>query len=128
MDLNKTLNELEGVVTWGEPEYNSHLVTTCHRLRTVPIGEFSIEDLRIMIGQQIGLLWLVPLGLVAVEADPLAEGDFYPGDLLRSLLRIDRSFWIRHTVWCRRLISVVRSLDEVPEEISEEVARFIAEP
>ncbi len=125
MDLNKTLNELEGVA-WGEPEYHSHIVTTCHRLRRVPIGEFSIEDLRIMIGQQIGLLWLVPLGLVAVEADPLAEGDFYPGDLLRSLLRIDRSFWQRHAVWRRRLVSVVRSLDEVPEEVSEDVARFIA--
>ena len=56
----KTLDELEGVA-WGEPTFDSYLVTTCHRLRTKPVDEFSVEDLRIMIGQQIGLPHLVPL-------------------------------------------------------------------
>jgi hypothetical protein len=41
----KTLDELEGVV-WGEPTFDSYLVTTCHRLRTKPVDEFSVEDLR----------------------------------------------------------------------------------
>ncbi len=45
----KTLEELEGVV-WDEPDSASHLVTTCHALRRKPLGDFSVEDLRIMIG------------------------------------------------------------------------------
>lgn len=44
---SKSLDQLEGVV-WGEPSFDSHVVTTCHRLRTKPIDEFGVEDLRIM--------------------------------------------------------------------------------
>src|SRR5512132_3556790 len=78
----KTLDELEGVV-WGPPTYDSHLVRTCHRLRTKPVGEFGVEDLRIMIGQNIGLPFLLPLALERLEEGPWASGDMYPGDLLK---------------------------------------------
>lgn len=44
---SKSLDQLEGVV-WDEPSFDSHVVTTCHRLRTKPIDEFGVEDLRIM--------------------------------------------------------------------------------
>ena len=47
--LNKSLQELEAK-DWGEQAYDSYLVTTIHRLRRVPLREFSVEDLRIMIG------------------------------------------------------------------------------
>jgi hypothetical protein len=83
-----TLDELEGVV-WGEPTYDSHLVLTCHRLRRKPIGEFTVEDLRLMIGQKIGLAYLLPLALEHLEANPFAAGDFYPGDLLEVVLRAE---------------------------------------
>ena len=61
-DRSKTLDELEEEV-WGEPngKYVSPLVARCHRLRNKPIGEFSPGDLRIMIGQEIGLSFLLPL-------------------------------------------------------------------
>lgn len=49
-DLNKTLDELEGE-TWGEPEFNSSLVIRCDELRRKPLKDFSVEDLRLMIGQ-----------------------------------------------------------------------------
>ena len=48
-----TLEELEGEV-WGEPEFDSHLVSTCHQLRKRPIEDFTTEDLRIMIGKRKG--------------------------------------------------------------------------
>jgi hypothetical protein len=70
--LGKTLDELEGVV-WGEPTFDSHLVTTCFRLRTKPVDQFTIEDLRIMIRQKIGLHYLIPLAIVELEREPLAE-------------------------------------------------------
>ncbi len=70
----KSLQELERD-GWGQPDYDSHLVQTCHRLRRVPLADFTTEDLRIMIGQKIGLLFLVPLALEKLEEDPLTEGD-----------------------------------------------------
>ena len=119
----QSLDELE-CVKWGPPTYDSYLVTTCHRLRTKPIGEFSIEDLRIMIGQKIGLFFLVPLALEAVERDPMAEGDYYPGDLLSNLLAVPDDFWHIHKDWKSRLDEVVRRLPDNVEIIADEVAQY----
>ena len=66
----QNLDQLENF-EWGPPTFDSSLVRTCHRLRQMPIGEFSVEDLRIMIGQNIGLMFLVPLALEKLADDPL---------------------------------------------------------
>ena len=46
-----------------------------------------------MIGQQISLPYLVPRAIAMLEANPLTEGDFNPGDLLYAVLRVDRTYW-----------------------------------
>ena len=84
--LDKTLQELDGE-DWGEPTYPSHLVNECHRLRTVPLKDFRVEDLRRLIGQKFSLEYLVPLALERLEADPWIDGD-YEGDLLNSVLSL----------------------------------------
>jgi hypothetical protein len=94
-DRNKSLEELEKA-DWGEPTHNSYLVTTLHRLRRKPLRDFEIEDFRIMIGQGIGLPFLVPLALERLEEEPLSAGDFYRGDLLRAVLQIHEEFWMNH--------------------------------
>jgi hypothetical protein len=71
------------------------LIKRCHQLRTKPLRDFTVEDLRIMIGQQVALNRLVPIALDRLQADPLVEGDYYPGDLLASVLRVDAAFWER---------------------------------
>jgi len=91
-DPSKSLTELEGN-DWGAPTYDSRLVETVHGLRDKPIGGFSIEELRITIGQNVGLRHLIPIAIERLNEDPLAEGDFYPGDLLRSLLTCDPVYW-----------------------------------
>jgi CDI immunity proteins len=93
-DRRKSLQQLDGQ-DWGEPTFPTHLVRECHRLRRVPLRDFTAENLRIMIGQNIGLPYLVPLALELLRADPFTEGDFYKGDLLQSVLRADASFWQR---------------------------------
>ena len=94
-ELDLTLTELEKH-DWGPPTFESHLVTECHRLRNKPLGEFTVEDLRIMIGQNIGLNYLVPLAIIQLNSQPLAEGSYYPGDLLCSVLRVELGYWKRH--------------------------------
>lgn len=108
-DLNKSLQELENC-DWGEPTYNSHLVATCHKLRRIPLKQFNIENLRIMIGQNIGLKFLVPLALKQLHAQPLAQGDFYPGDLLVSLLRIEKKFLRQYPDYCKDIHQIVQTV------------------
>ena len=59
---DQTLNELEGF-EWEPPTFESALVTNIHRLRRLPLKQYRMEDLRLMIGQQIGLDYLVPPAL-----------------------------------------------------------------
>ncbi|WP_370027602.1 contact-dependent growth inhibition system immunity protein [Planotetraspora sp. GP83] len=51
-----------------------------HRLRTPgkPLADLTIEDLRLLIGQRIGLPCLVPIAVEWLDHDPMAEGDMYP--------------------------------------------------
>lgn len=42
-----------------------------------------------MIGQSIGLKYLVPKALEHLQENPLAAGDFFEGDLLFALLKSD---------------------------------------
>jgi hypothetical protein len=120
---NKSLEELEGE-NWGEPNYPSHLVTTCHRLRRVPIGQLSVEDLRILLGQSIGVKYLVPLSLEILRRDPLAEGDYYPGDLLCSVLRLEANVWSEHPEWVNAVNSIVETMKEIPTEIRDTLEIF----
>jgi hypothetical protein len=92
MDLNKSLEILENDI-WQEPDYDNHLVTICHKLRKKVLSDFDIENLRIMIGQNIGLKFLIPIAIKKIQNNILAEGDFYEGDLLKSILESDPDFW-----------------------------------
>ena len=110
--LRKTLEDLDGE-RWGSPTYGSHVVREAHRLRRIPIGDLTIENLRLLIGQKIGLDWLVPLALARLVDEPLAEGDFYPGDLVTSVLRIDGAYWDSHPDELLALWRVRESLEQL---------------
>jgi len=88
----KTLEHLEKDV-WGSDTFGSHLTSTIHSLRKKVLNDFTIEDLRITIGQQEGLPYLVPLAIEVLKEDISAEGDFYEGDLLKAVLTVDPKFW-----------------------------------
>jgi hypothetical protein len=88
----KTLQELEGN-DWGEPTYGSHVVTTCHAIRRKRVCDLTVEELRIAIGQEMGLKFLLPVAVRHLLKEPLAGGDFYPGDLLVKVLRVRSAIW-----------------------------------
>jgi hypothetical protein len=105
-DRGKSLQQLENA-DWGEPTYDSHLVRTVHRLRRKPLNEFTVEDLRIVILQEIGLPFLIPLAVEQLERNPLVDGDYYEGDLLNAVLHIGEPFWTNHPDLFRRTCDVV---------------------
>src|ERR1700729_2077109 len=76
---------------WGPaPSDATSLIKRCHELRTKPLMDFTVEDLRIMIAQQVALGPLVALSLDRLQPDVLV-GDDFPGDLLASVLQIGRA-------------------------------------
>ncbi len=71
---------------------------------------------------------LAPRAVEIVAEDPLAEGDFYPGDLLYVLLRLPASAWVAVPDAHRRLSAALADLDldgtDVPEDVVHALAEF----
>ena len=112
----KSLDSLEKT-SWGEPTYTSHLVKTVHRLRKVPLNEYNTEDLRIMVGQHIGLDFLIPLAIERLSEDLFAEGDLYEGDLLRAVLNVKSEFWeLNPSLWNQVNQLINNRLNELDDE------------
>ena len=118
-DRSKTLQELEGA--WPPPNHASCLVQAIYRLRTKPLKEFSSEDLRIMIVQNIALDYLVPLALEHLSEDPLVAGDYYRGDLLKSVLTVEPKFWDEHPDLWRWTKEVLVELEILRKGIDESI-------
>ncbi len=118
-DRNKSIEELEGQ-EWDEPNFDSNVVGRCYRLRGKPICEFTNEDLRIMIGQKIALDMLVPLSLEIISDNILAEGDYYPGDILEVLLKIDSLFWKGNPIYKKDLESLLlKNIEDLSKKLKE---------
>lgn len=111
----KSLENLEKEY-WGEPTYDSQLIKRCHLLRKKPIKDFEIEDLRIMIGQNIGLNFLIPIALDKLKDNVLAEGDFYEGDLLKAVLTCKKEFWNKETEFIKELEAIISDNSEILKE------------
>ncbi|WP_460531543.1 contact-dependent growth inhibition system immunity protein [Chitinimonas naiadis] len=94
-DHSLSIEQLEGI-SWPHDPFPSHVVQESQRLRKVPLNTLDTEGVRLLIGQKIGLPYLVPIALNLLMDNPYAEGNFYPGDLLVSVLGIPESFWKAH--------------------------------
>src|SRR5215831_6025809 len=124
--MTKSLKELEGTAdpTTGGEDWPSALVSTCKRLYEKPLKDFTTEDLRIMIGQQIGLEFLVPIALERLAENPFAEGDFYPGDLLMTLLRLPAGYWHKQPDLRWELADIVQDAASTIDTLLPEIKRF----
>jgi hypothetical protein len=120
----QSLDDIEGT-TWGPaPEDATTLVTKVHELRRKPVGELTPEDLRLLIGQQVGVDVLLSRALDVLKRNPLEEGDFYPGDLFAAVLRLPQSYWQQHPDLAEEIKAVLDSIEELPPELESGVAGF----
>ena len=87
-DTSLSLEQLEG--SWGDIETApTSLVRRCITASKVPLRDLTSEHLRLLIGQEFSLNYLLPLALPLLEKSPLLAGDLYEGDLLNSVLALD---------------------------------------
>lgn len=119
-DANQTLEQLENK-RYGEPPQNTHLVKTVYALRAKPLVEFTVEDLRLYIGQNFNLEYFLPLALNQLIVNPLAEGNYYPGDLLIAVVSTTLTIWQTQALYWSRLQFIVYQLlyETKPETLPE---------
>lgn len=87
-----SLHDLDGA-DQREVERISLLARTLRIHRRTPIEELGTEAIRFLLeeGKSSGVLLRV--AMERLERDPFQGGDFYPGDLLVTLLRQPEAIW-----------------------------------
>ena len=119
-DTSQSLEQLENDV-WPHQSYPTYVVQESQRLRKLPVGELDAEGLRLLIGQRIGLEYVVPLALEKVEANPLVQGRNYSGDLLVGLLGVPAEFWCKQPELNEAMVSLRFWLEQVHELFERQV-------
>ncbi|MFC7908797.1 contact-dependent growth inhibition system immunity protein [Streptomyces nigra] len=118
--------ELEGR-RWSVPAGGeTRLMATVRELRRKPIGGLTVEDMRLLIGQDVGLAYLLPLAMEVLRVTPLAEGDMYEGDLLAAVLTRSAEVWRDFPELRREVREIVSELADVPPTLKREVEEFLA--
>ncbi|MFE0452817.1 contact-dependent growth inhibition system immunity protein [Streptomyces sp. NPDC058914] len=126
VDRDRSLEELERDRWPAPPTDASRLVAMVHALRRRPIGKLTVEDMRLLIGQNVGLSYLLPLALEVLRDDPMAEGDMYEGDLLSAVVTRSPAVWNEWPELGRELGVIVSELTDLPPSLTQETAGFLA--
>lgn len=128
-----TLDDLDPP-RWPEPPSDATgLMRRVRAARQRPLTELTPEDLRVLTAQQVALVQVLPLAVQVLTEDPLASGDFYPGDLLLAVIRAPDDAWDRLSdmTLASRLATVISGLPEtvladLSKDDAELLARFVA--
>ena len=89
----KTLENLEKDF-WGEPTYDSYLVSRTHEIRKLPLTDLTNDDIAMMLRQKFSLDYIVPLATDKLRVDILAYGDTgSEGAIMDAILKIPADFW-----------------------------------
>ena len=121
----KSLESLEKK-TWPalSADEGSYLIKTCNSLRKKQLQDFTTEDLRIMIGQEIGLYFLIPLAIETLTDNIFAEGDYYEGDLLKNVLDVNAKFWNDNKDYWKQVNELIKNRRQELKEMKFDLSKF----
>ncbi|MEU0336966.1 contact-dependent growth inhibition system immunity protein [Streptomyces sp. NPDC006193] len=128
VDRNRSIEELDGDQWPDPPEESTTLVRSVHELRRRAIKDLTVEDLRRLIAQDVGLHWLLPVALdfLRETAPQEAAAGWYDDDLLSAVLTRKESVWRSAPQLARHLDDTVRMLTDLSPYIQREVEAFRA--
>ncbi|WP_328873150.1 contact-dependent growth inhibition system immunity protein [Streptomyces sp. NBC_00287] len=115
---SRSLEQLEGQRWPDPPEDTTHLVKNVHELRRRPIGTLETHELARLIGQDVGVPWLLPLAVkILRDAAPNhVAGGLYDGDLLYAVVSVRPEVWADAPDLARKLEETVAMLDDLSGE------------
>ncbi|MGV9313610.1 contact-dependent growth inhibition system immunity protein [Streptomyces sp. NPDC003691] len=126
VNRDRSLEDLERD-RWPDPSgTETRLMATVRELRRKPLAALTVEDLRLLIGQDLGLAHLLPMAVDVLRTDPLAEGDLYEGDLLAAVLTRSAEVWREFPELGRDIRQIVSGLASMPSALKREAERFPA--
>lgn len=117
MDIReKSLNEIYG---WEpmKPELDTYVLRTAARAMQLPLKDLSAEEIRLLIGQKVGLQYLLPLAIEILRKNPLKQASMFPGDLLAVCKRLEPDDWNANPAELRAFQDVLKAAE--PKTVTE---------
>lgn len=106
-----TIEALENDV-WPDPGPDATgMVRRVHALRKEPVSDLDADGLRLLLSQKVSVDVVLPEALRRLAENPLLEGDYYPGDVLAAVLRLDPDYWASHPDLHASVREVIGRLD-----------------
>lgn len=118
-DFSQSLEELTGRDA-GDPERApTPLVAWIIRSWRKPLATLSDEEIGRLVVQHDGYPYVLDLVWPKLEADPLFDGGYYPGDVLSNLIRSGREIWVDRPEYEARLPALYQMALDRPEDESD---------
>jgi hypothetical protein len=112
INRDKTLEEIENYY-WNDISFETDLIEKCYAYRKIPIKSMSTENIRLLLGQNIGNKVLIPEAIEKLKENILEDGDLFEGDLLVSVLRSERSYWIQKSDQYEMMKKILESNESI---------------
>lgn len=104
---NQSIEQLENDI-WKTPaNFSSSMIEKCHGYRKISISKLTVEQLRLLISQKIGVKYLIGIAIEKLNRDILSGGDLYEGDLLMAVSNLTLDFWSIHRTEYQSLKKIV---------------------
>ncbi len=118
LSSENTLNALMG---WAadKPPFETSLIEKCAIALATPIDDLSIEQLRLLISQKFGAEHSLDRAADILEANPMASGDLFEGDLLRACMRLPKEVWEQFPEAWMRIHQTFQTVEETAHELQE---------
>ncbi|MDE7104858.1 MAG: hypothetical protein K2O36_03135, partial [Ruminococcus sp.] len=89
---DKSIAELENIECM-DCGIDSYVVRTSLNALKKPLNQLDIQEIRLLITQKLGVKYVLPVAVNALECDIFQEATYYDGDLLNAVLNLPMSFW-----------------------------------
>ncbi|MER0449587.1 contact-dependent growth inhibition system immunity protein [Streptomyces sp. Edi4] len=129
-DRSRSIEDLEGVRWPNPPSDATTLVLAVHALRKSPISNLTVEQLARLITQDVGLPWLLPVGVEILQGEAAegAAGGWFDDDLLTAVLTRNSSAWLETPELAEAIKNVLDMLgNELSPYLRDDADRFRAQ-
>ena len=118
-DFSRTLEELTSLKEGDPEEAPTQMVWAIQRAWKKPLIELSDEEVGQLVVQQYGYPYLLDLLWPKLNANPLFDGGYYPGDVLSNLIRADVDIWVERPDYKTELDALYRRALHRPNDESD---------
>lgn len=128
MKKEESLKELGEILEYEQYEINgSSIQQRTYKLFTVKLSKYTLDDIRFMIGQEVGLSYTIPIAIEELEKDLIIETSYYKGDLLKIILLVNSEYWLNNQILKNKITNLILTkydeLNCLDNETKDEIIR-----